>query len=272
MSEPRLLSSEVREMWSAGRGAWPEVELSVEDYARHVAQCNPSTSDSTQRHAADLYLACACALDRPGALAAFERAYLSQVPAHVSGLGLSPAQVDEVKQRLRERLLVAPAGGGTRIAGYSGRGALGGWVRVAAMRIALSLRESEARVGHRGDVADLALAQMPDQELDLLKRHYREPFQQALREAFAALSSRQRNLLRLSILHGLTGEQIGGLFHVRQATVSRWLSAAREAVYQETRRLLGERLPLSQSEFQDLAALLQSRLDVSIVALLRTRS
>jgi RNA polymerase sigma-70 factor (ECF subfamily) len=269
------LEHTLSQMWAAGRAAWPGVEVGAAEYAEHVSRCGSTAGELSRLHAADLYLACACARDRPGALLAFERAYLAQVPAYVAGLGLSASQVDEVRQRLRERLLVAPAGASARIAGYAGRGALSGWVRVAALRVALALRQDEARLswGPAGDVAAAELAQvaqLPGQELDLLRQHYREPFEQALREAFACLSSRQRNLLRLSVLHGLTGEQIGGLFHVRQATVSRWLAAARQAIYEETRRRLRERLPLSASDFQHLAALLQSRLDVSLVTLLRT--
>ena len=49
--------------------------------------------------------------------------------------------VDEVKQGLRERLLVGPP---PRIAEYSGSGPLGGWLRVVSVRLAITFNDTVA--------------------------------------------------------------------------------------------------------------------------------
>src|SRR5581483_4498624 len=90
----------------------------------------------------DLYLACACARGVPAALAALDRAVLLRVPAFICRVSTDAAFADEVRQQLRERLLVAPPGGAPKIAEYGGAGALHAWVRVAALRTALNLRRN----------------------------------------------------------------------------------------------------------------------------------
>ena len=52
--------------------------------------------------------------------------------------------VDDVKQELREKLLVA-SGALPRIADYLGEGPLTGWVRVSATRTALNLLRRDTR-------------------------------------------------------------------------------------------------------------------------------
>ncbi|MFP2932660.1 transcriptional regulator, partial [Pyxidicoccus sp. 3LG] len=52
-------------LYAAGRQAWPEVPLAEEDFLRHLAERLPPGDDVAGAlaavHAADLYLACACA-------------------------------------------------------------------------------------------------------------------------------------------------------------------------------------------------------------------
>ena len=56
-----------------------------------------------------------------------------------------------MRQRLRERLFVGSDGEPARLASYSGRGPLGTWVRIAAIRLALNLRRSERDASLRAD-------------------------------------------------------------------------------------------------------------------------
>ena len=63
-------------------------------------------------------------------------------------LGREPMFVDEVRQVLRTKLLVGD-GAPPKIADYSGRGPLDGWVRAAAVRAAIDLKRREKEVGNR---------------------------------------------------------------------------------------------------------------------------
>jgi hypothetical protein len=64
-------------------------------------------------HEGDLSLAAGCARQEPLALATFEERYLKPLRTFVSEIDSNPARLDELKQLLRERLLVAAAPGAT---------------------------------------------------------------------------------------------------------------------------------------------------------------
>jgi RNA polymerase sigma-70 factor (ECF subfamily) len=78
----------------------------------------------------------------------------------------SAAEVAEVAQIVREKLLVPGAAGRARILDTAGHGDLGGLVRVIAIRTALNLRRAEQRQDPLEDHAELAtLAPESDPEL-----------------------------------------------------------------------------------------------------------
>ena len=85
-------------------------------------------------------------------MTAFDREVLSQVGLLLGRMQPTPQLVDDTRQALREKLLVAAPGARPRIGEYAGRGPLQAWVRVAAVRAALDiLRAAGARDGG-GDV------------------------------------------------------------------------------------------------------------------------
>ena len=67
-------------------------------------------------------------------------------------------------------------------------------------------------------------------ELAYLKERYRDAFTDALSAAVSALSDRDRTLLRLYHVDGLSLEAMAALYRVHLSTVSRWLTCARENV------------------------------------------
>src|SRR5262249_27245406 len=89
-----------------------------------------------------------------------------------------------------------------------------------------------------------------------------EVFQLALRESVAALSSRQRLLLRQHYTFALSAEQIGAVYGVHRVTAHRWLTEAREELRAQTLEKLQARLGLE--DLQSLVRLVQSQLDVSL--------
>jgi RNA polymerase sigma-70 factor (ECF subfamily) len=266
---------------AAGRACWPELPVDERRFVRHLARSSlrgehDPAAALAQLCVADLYLACACAAEVPGAAAAFEAAYLTNLAAAVAGaVNLTAAEIDEIRQQLRVKLLV---GGGTPerpplITAYSGRGPLGAWVRVAAVRTALTqARDAQigARAGQRA-ASEALRAQVPaDPELDFLKDRYRHDFAQAFQAALNAVDDRQRALLRLHFVAGLTLEKIGVIYEVDRSTVSRWLAQARHALLEATERNLRDQLGIAAGEFQSMARLLTSQLEIDLPELLRT--
>src|SRR6185437_108987 len=221
----------------------------------------------------DLHLACACLRGDPAALAAFE-ALLAQTPAWVRRPA-GAVLVDELKQQLRTSLLVGPD---AQLEGYKGRGALHAWLRVSAVRLLWKLEAGEGRerpvaeVPPGGEPEDAARARRFDPERALAGERAEPAVAEALGAAFASLTSKQRALLRLRHAGGLTDEKIGHMYGVHQSTATRWIAAAHEAVGEAVRRHLAERLRLEKRDVDSLLGAMQSRLDVSLSALLRTEA
>jgi RNA polymerase sigma-70 factor (ECF subfamily) len=262
----RAMDELVARLAAEGRAAWPDVPLDADVFARLVA---PHTREGGSLHAGDLWLACACAEGVPQAIAAFERAFLSQVRLFIARIDPSPELAEEVRQGLRERLLVARAGAPPRIAGYTGRGPLGGWLRVAAVRLALDVRERAGDVARFTDDLASAVAQSDEPEVALLRRRHRADFQAAVEQAIAGLTPKERTLMRLYAADGKTIDELGVAYRVDRSTISRWLANARRRVLAETHRLLGQRLRLSPSELTSLMRAVRSDLHLSLNRLLR---
>ena len=253
---------------------WPQVILPPEDFARALAERVAADEELmaalAQLRDGDVYLAGAAALDAPGAIAAFDASILSRVPAYLARVGSSPSAVDEVKQTLRVKLFVGSDESGPRIRQYSGRGALDSWVCAAAIRAARDLQRADARRRDGGGDDELdVLAASDDPELEVLRARYQGEFRSALGDALAALDARQRTLLRLHFFERLTTVELGRLYAVNQSTASRWLAEARSRVLAAARAGLQDRLGVSESQFESLIELLQSRIDVSFSRLLR---
>jgi RNA polymerase sigma-70 factor (ECF subfamily) len=223
-------------------------------------------ADEDAPHAADLSLARACAAGSSEALARFEREFMSHVPDFVARIPGAAALADEIQQTLREKLLVGRPDGPPRIREYSGRGALGGWLRVAAVRTAIDLvRQRGVSLGDR--LPDPAAID-PSPELLTLRARYQHAYEDALARALAGLDVKQKNLLRLHFVEGLTVDRIGVAFSVHRATAARWVAAARDALLAGAERLLGAELGLTTSEIHSLAGVLASQIHLSISRLL----
>lgn len=266
-SDPSDLDAALAEALAAGRAAWPDLALDPHDFIAHLTARLPEGPDPGAAvralHAADLYLACACARGDARALAWFDEHFLSAVGRAWGGRHRLAHLADEVRQALRVRLLVSDGGGPPRIAGYSGRGPLGAWVRMAATRLGLDLVRRE-RPEARGDDELLLEAREDDPELQYLKTRYAAELNEALQTTLAALSARTASVLRLHYQEGMTVDAIGTMYRVSGRTVQRWLAEARRTILDETRRLLGERLGLTDSRLDSLIGLVRSRLDISL--------
>ncbi|MFY2560671.1 sigma-70 family RNA polymerase sigma factor [Corallococcus terminator] len=263
----------------AGRRAWPEVVLPEEDFLRHVAQRLVPSGEPEDALAAvpvaDLYLACACERGLPSAHAALERHLFPKVARAISRVRGGGVDAKEVLQQLRQRLLVPSKDGGEpRIAEYQGGGPLAAWLRAAAVRTALNLQRAEGRRARAEEDADGSMFERvgeagDDLELDYLRRRHQEDFREALSGALASLSPRERTVLRLHVVDGVSLESIGVMYRAHKSTVSRWVSNARQTVLVGVRERLAERLRLSSGELHSLMHAVRSQLDLSLSGLLR---
>jgi RNA polymerase sigma-70 factor, ECF subfamily len=259
---------------AASRAVWPAIDVDDAVYGGRLARvvAEPTLAALERLHASDLYLACACATGDPAALAAFEAAYFDEVDHAARRTRAGDALAIEIKQRLRRILFVAEPPRPAAIAEFAGRGDLRGWVRVAATRDLIHALKREKRDVHLGDdqLLDM-LAPQADPELGYIGELYREPMIASVRAAFAALPARERRLLRLAMLEGLTIDELGTLHAVHRATAARWVAGARELVLARTREELAKRLGASAAEVESIIRLVHERVDVSLERLLASK-
>lgn len=225
----------------------------------------------------ELHLACGCSRGDKDALARFDVDYMSAVGPALAHMKLPQGTADEVRQRVRHKLLVpTDVGGYPKIDAYAGRGKLRGLVKVVATRTALNLiRASKREVGLSDGGGGLDLSRLPsperDPELHYMKQQYRQHFSEAFEAAVGDLDGRQRNLLRLHLLEGITLDRLATMYDVHRATVVRWLAKARSTLMEATHKRLQARLSVNPEELESLMRLIASRLDVSVQRMLQTR-
>jgi RNA polymerase sigma-70 factor (ECF subfamily) len=258
----------LREHWARARARWPDIELDEADYVAHARGHAGGRADGpTKLHLEDLFLACACARRDEPALRIFEATVLPAADAAVRSLDGGEGFVDEVRQRLRTKLLVGESDQLAKIAEYAGRGALVAWVTVASVRTGLSLlRETKRADKYAGDAwaEILALPDTGDIEVEYLKGRYRQDFAAGFTDACAKLPARDRTILRMHFMDGLNIDQIGQIYGVHRATVARWIAKSRSALFEGTRTYLVQHLALQPAEFSSFDRLVRSQLDVSL--------
>jgi RNA polymerase sigma-70 factor (ECF subfamily) len=268
---------EARLAWALemARAAWPTVPLDGAQFTAHLARHLPPDRclEALEKlQLGDLYLACACTQGVPAALAAFESRFLPEVGRAVARMRLPSSTVDELRQQLRQKMLVSTPDAPARLAAYPGTGPLSGWVRAAALWLGLDLQRRGSAESSADDSAlPLLVEPGDDPELAYLKNTYRAEFNAAFAQALTVLAPRQRNVLRLKFLDGLSIDQLGALYGVHRATAARWVIAAQEALLEETRRVLTERLRLTHTQLDSVLRLISSQLDVNLSRLLRSR-
>ncbi|HEV7844391.1 MAG TPA: sigma-70 family RNA polymerase sigma factor, partial [Pyrinomonadaceae bacterium] len=145
---------------------------------------------------------------------------------------------------LRVREDGRPAG---KIAYYSGRGSLGGWLRAVVGQLAIDQHRKSARLvqteedadfdrlardSHHGDEGFGLNASAPDPERALAENRAARDVEAALAEALGELGPVDRLLVKLYYFDGLRLREAGAVLGVHEATASRRLTR----VHAEVRR------------------------------------
>lgn len=254
------MSSAVQDAWREARARWPDFELAESRFASFLAE-RPGWLPS---HAGDLFLCCAALDGVPVALRALD-ALLVEVPSSLARLKLSPAEGEELTQRIRELLLVGPP---RKLLEYAGRGPLGGWLRVLAVRLATRDR-TRGKSFEAIEQSTLQTLAMHDPEHQVARAKWQQLFDESLRAAFQSLQEEERALFRLQFRQGLTLDQLATVLQVHRATVARRTGEAREKLWANLTAQIRTRLGAAEGdEAEALLRGYRSRLEISLSALL----
>jgi RNA polymerase sigma-70 factor (ECF subfamily) len=252
------------ELAGIGARAWPKIGWPAAEFALELER--RGLGDLPSERAADVYLAWACARAEPTALAAFDERFGRDLPAFAARARLPDALVDDVVQEVRRTLFVAQDGTPPRIAQFVGRGELRGWLRVTVVRQAILAGKRLRARRELPDAEPLEALAAPALDLDseLTRAHCRDEFRAAFADALAALTPRQRALLRYRYLDGLTEDEVASLHDVHRVTVARWVAGALAEVLQGTRAGLAQRLTLRAADVDSVIGILRNQLPFTL--------
>ena len=246
-----------------GRKAHPELALEPARFAAHLARCGAAI-DAPDVRAEDLFLACAAIGGEDAAVKKLQRECRPALVKYLRSIDATAAFLAEGQQQAWEALLVGRDGGPAKLASYSGKGPLAGFVGITAQRVALTgLRKQSIEARAEAEAAAATNPVLRDPEIAYLKGKHEQDFHAAIRDALEILGLRERLIYRMHLVDGLTVDRIAGAYDVSQSTVSRWLAKARETVITEVRRLLFERLHLSETDLESILGQMISQLDIT---------
>jgi RNA polymerase sigma-70 factor (ECF subfamily) len=257
---------ELRAQVEVGRAAWPCVHLQDAAFAARLREVATPGPLRPRDRAPDLFIAWACALEVPGAAAAFLRAYRPHVLRVAARI--DPLRAEDAAQSVSVTLLVPTPSVLPKIAGYTGLVSLESWLTTVTTRAALNQRRRRGDRPHDSISGVAAAAPGGDSFALAVRGRYGMAYDAALCDALGRLPDRQRILLRLHYAEGWSIDRLAPLYRVGRSTAARWLAAARDDLLSATMALLRERLGLSSAEMMSLATVLQSALEVSVLRLL----
>ena len=216
---------------------------------------------------AELALVAACLAGDVTALAEFERSFSDCLQLGAARVRSDPEFVAEVVQSLRVELFT---GAEPRAGSFTARGPLAAWLKVVATRAALDKLRSDRRWQLRSREAPApAAGSSTGIEGRIDRQRHGEHFTSALRAALDSLDARDRNLLRLRYVSGLSIDGIGLAYSVHRATVARWIASAVEHVGRALREQIEhEGRAHSPSELEGALRALDSQLAGAIASFL----
>ncbi len=218
-------------------------------------------------HHEDLFLAIACAQDDRVAWEHFADDYVPLLQHFAAQACGNPSEAEDLAQEITTKLLKEKK----RMAGYNGRGSLAGWLRVAVSHAAIdrfrrmnrytsleSLQESGTEVAFTNpETAD------QDEALD---SRWGRVISKIAEERLRKLTARDRLLLCLYYLRGVTLQDIGRQFGIHEATASRRLDRLRRDIRKDIEKELRKKHRLRSSEIQSLWKLVSPRLLAESIA------
>jgi RNA polymerase sigma-70 factor (ECF subfamily) len=257
------------------RGAWPEVTLEDDAFVQALVRAadeTPPREALEQVNAPHLYLATACAQGSAAAIASFEQLCGGSIDAALSRFAGRGTMREDIKQTLREHLLVGTPDRPPKIGDYRGRGSLTRWVRVAAVRLAIDSVRGRGRLEDPSsdDALLEGIGTRDSPEMSFLREKYQGDFKVAFEQSVAELDPAERRLLREHVVFGLSTARVAALHDISKSTAARRIAAARERLIEGVYRCLRESLGVSSSELQSVMRLAASELHVSLSRIFRS--
>ncbi len=253
------MTQEIVEAFERCQRRYPTIQLSLEvfqarvnDVLSRICSVEEQSQASTRIHYEDLFLATACSRDDRIAWEYFADDYMPIIRRFAAQACGDSVEAEDLAQEVTAKMLREK----NRLAGYNGNGSLAGWLRVAVSHAAVDrFRRRRGQVSldelqESGMQAGLSNGTKEDGE-DLDSR-WGPVVSGIANETISGLPARDRLLLGLHYLRGLSLKTIGRQFGVHEATASRWLERLRREIRKRVEHELRKKYGLRTGEIQSL--------------------
>jgi len=257
--------NDIAEAHRAAAKLWPDISVSLDRYVEMLHSTGVATHN-LQQWGGDLYLACAAGAGDHAAVRVIEERFISRLPARIRRLGSATDKVSDVLQTVRERLF---SGDVPRIRAYNGAGPLEQWIKVVAIRTAIDLHRTDQSIPRiEGAWLETVAPRDADVSALMAKVEYKRELELAIQELVGRLSPRDRAILRLHVVEGVSIEKIAASYGVHRVTVARWVWTAGETLLDGLRGRFRDKFGIVPPEFDSMARMARSQLSIDLAGLL----
>ncbi len=223
----------------------------------------------------DLCLAVACAKGDETAWEDFFRDYRSYLTNIARTMTQDAGAAEQLADSTFAELYGLRETDGVRISKfnfYSGRGSLRGWLRAVVFQLSADSHRQTSRFVQTEEPEDIerlasTIESQPHTqttEISFIQERYRTASADALKRAFAALEARECLLLAYYYYDEKTLKDIGKLFDVHEATVSRWIVKVQKHIRKLVEKSLMRDHNFNRQEVSEAIALAAEEMDVSV--------
>lgn len=222
----------------------------------------------------DLCLAVACARGDEAAWADFYRDYRSYLVNIARTMTQDAGAAEQLADSTFAELYGLRESAGVRVSKfsfYSGRGSLRGWLRAVVFQLSADQHRQTSRLVQTEEPEDidrLASAEAAERhvvpEVSFVNERYRLAVADALRRAIQELEARERLLLAYYYYEEMTLREIGQLFDVHEATISRWLTKVQKRLRKLVEKSLTRDHRFNRREVAEAIALAAEEMNHSV--------
>lgn len=223
----------------------------------------------------DICLAVACAKGDESAWEDFFNEYRAYMVNIARGMTQDAGAAEQLADSTFAELYGLRESDGERVSKfsfYSGRGSLRGWLRAVVYQLSADMHRQSNRFVQTEEPEDMdrmaRASALPEREANtevaFIRERYRAAVSDSLSRAVSELESRERLLLVYYYYDEMTLREIGALFDVHEATISRWLAKIQKRVRKLVERSLMRDHRFNRREVGEAIQLAAEQMDINV--------
>jgi RNA polymerase sigma-70 factor, ECF subfamily len=259
----KRMAQEIAEAYERCLKRYPTIQISYKDFQARIEEILSKEHSLSKAkswitalafiHYEDLFLAMGCSRQDRVSWEHFADEYsplLRKFSTQVCG---DSGEGEDLAQEITVKMLTE----GNRMAGYNGRGSLAGWLRAAVAHAAVDRFRRARRLvsledsSNSGALADWMDTGEADSE-EALDSRWGPIISNAVSESISRLAARDRLVLGLYYLRGISLLAIGRQFRIHEATVSRWIERLRRDIRKQLEKDLRKKHGLRTNDIRSL--------------------